>query len=85
VDFSESMVALGRSLHPDVDFRIGDAEALSFGDAEFDCAALSFGYSISRGPKPQFGVLYFNAPQSKSLVAQQPNLIERLPVLLTKK
>ena len=37
------MVALGRSLHPDVDFRIGDAEALSFGDAEFDCAAMSFG------------------------------------------
>jgi SAM-dependent methyltransferase len=43
IDFSESMVALGRSLHPGVDFRVGDAEALSFGDAEFDCAAMSFG------------------------------------------
>lgn len=43
IDFSESMIALGRSLHPGLDFRVGDAEALSFGEGEFDCAAMSFG------------------------------------------
>lgn len=43
VDFSESMVALARKLHPGIDFRAGDAEALLFGDAEFDRAVMNFG------------------------------------------
>jgi hypothetical protein len=60
------------------------------GDSKLDEAALlcvrhSGSCSIGALKIPQFGVLYFNAPQSKSIVAQQPNLIERLPVLLAKK
>ena len=43
VDFSESMVALARKLHPGIDFRAGDAESLPFGDAQFDRAVMNFG------------------------------------------
>ena len=43
IDFSESMVALARRLHPGIDFRHGDAEALDFRDGEFDRAAMNFG------------------------------------------
>jgi len=43
IDFSESMVALARKLHPGIDFRIGDAEALAFGDGQFDRAVMNFG------------------------------------------
>jgi len=43
VDFSESMVALARKLHPGIDFRVGDAEALAFPDAQFDRAVMNFG------------------------------------------
>ena len=43
IDFSESMVALARKLHPGIDFRVGDAEALAFGDGELDRAVMNFG------------------------------------------
>jgi len=43
IDFSESMVALARKLHPGIDFRAGDAEALPFDDAQFDRAVMNFG------------------------------------------
>jgi hypothetical protein len=56
------------------------------GEAALLCVRHAGTCSIGALKMPQFGVLYFNAPQfSKSLVAQQPNLIERLPVLLAKK
>ncbi len=42
MDFSESMVAIARRLHPDIDFRIGDAESLPFGNASFDAATMNF-------------------------------------------
>jgi SAM-dependent methyltransferase len=43
VDFSESMVAQARDLHPDVEFREGDAEKLPLGNGLFDAAAMNFG------------------------------------------
>jgi SAM-dependent methyltransferase len=43
IDFSEAMVSLARRLHPAIDFRLGDAEALTFGDEEFDRAVMNFG------------------------------------------
>jgi len=43
VDFSESMVALAKKLHPEIDFRWGDAESLAFTDAHFDRAVMNFG------------------------------------------
>jgi Methyltransferase domain len=43
VDFSEEMVALAQKLHPNIDFQVGDACALSFGDSEFSAAMMNFG------------------------------------------
>ena len=42
VDVSERMLALARRLHPDVDFRHGDAESLPLADASFDAVVASF-------------------------------------------
>jgi ubiquinone/menaquinone biosynthesis C-methylase UbiE len=43
IDFSEEMVALARRIHPGIDFRHGDAEALPLADASFDAAVMNFG------------------------------------------
>jgi SAM-dependent methyltransferase len=43
LDFSESMVGHARDLHPDVEFREGDAEKLPLGNGLFDAAAMNFG------------------------------------------
>lgn len=43
VDFSEAMVALAQSIHSKLEFRHGDAEALSFTNGEFDAAVMNFG------------------------------------------
>jgi len=43
VDFSEAMVALARKLHPAIEFRVGDAEALAFPDSQFAAAVMNFG------------------------------------------
>jgi ubiquinone/menaquinone biosynthesis C-methylase UbiE len=43
VDFSSEMVGEARSRYPSVDFREGDAEALSFADASFDAVVMNFG------------------------------------------
>lgn len=43
VDFSESMVTLARRNFPEINFQLGDAEALSFADGSFDAAVMNFG------------------------------------------
>jgi SAM-dependent methyltransferase len=43
IDFSEAMVLMARKLHPQIDFRIGDAEALGFPDSQFAAAVMNFG------------------------------------------
>jgi len=43
VDFSEVMVATASGLHPGVDYRHGDAEALPFDDGTFDAVVMNFG------------------------------------------
>jgi SAM-dependent methyltransferase len=43
LDFSPAMVALARRLHPDLEFREGDAEALPFPDRSFDAVVNNFG------------------------------------------
>ena len=43
VDFSSEMLSRARSLHPTLDFRLGDAEDLDFPDGSFDAAAIHFG------------------------------------------
>ena len=43
VDFSSEMLSRARSLHPTLDFRLGDAEELDFPDGTFDAVAINFG------------------------------------------
>jgi SAM-dependent methyltransferase len=43
IDFSSEMVAQARGRYPGVDFREGDAEALSFPESSFDAVVLNFG------------------------------------------
>jgi ubiquinone/menaquinone biosynthesis C-methylase UbiE len=43
VDFAEAMLAEARRLHPGLDFRLGDAEALPFEPASFDALTMNFG------------------------------------------
>jgi len=42
-DFSAAMLALARNLHPPIDFRQEDAEALSFADGSFGAVVMNFG------------------------------------------
>jgi demethylmenaquinone methyltransferase / 2-methoxy-6-polyprenyl-1,4-benzoquinol methylase len=42
-DFSPGMIAEGRRRHPELEFVEADAEALPFGDDEFDAVTISFG------------------------------------------
>jgi SAM-dependent methyltransferase len=43
LDFSSAMIAEARRRNPSIAFREGDAEALPFGDAEFDAVAMNYG------------------------------------------
>ena len=43
VDFSIAMVTEARGQYPDVEYRVGDAEELSFPDARFDSVVMNFG------------------------------------------
>jgi len=43
IDISPAMIALARSLHPDLDFREGSAEELPFESSSFDAVVSGFG------------------------------------------
>jgi SAM-dependent methyltransferase len=43
LDFSPAMLASARSLHPNIEFQAGDAEALPFADTSFDAVISNFG------------------------------------------
>ena len=53
-DFSAEMVALARELHPGVDFRVADAEALPFEDGSFD--AVTMGFLLGHLPRPAVAI-----------------------------
>jgi len=42
LDISSAMVALASELHPDIEFRRGDAQELPFGDGAFDAVVANF-------------------------------------------
>lgn len=43
IDFIEGMVQAARTLHPGIDFRVGDAQSLEFRDESFDAVVCNFG------------------------------------------
>ena len=50
LDFSEGMIAEAHRRHPQLAFVAGDAQALPFGDDEFDAVTVSFGLRNMRDP-----------------------------------
>ena len=51
VDIAEGMLAVARRDHPQLDFRLGDAEALPFADSCFD--AVVGGFVLNHLPRPE--------------------------------
>ncbi len=43
IDFSENMIAVARSIFPELDFRVADAEDLPFADHSFDAVLINYG------------------------------------------
>lgn len=59
VDFSAAMVAQAQKLHPEIEFREGDAEELPLGSGLFDAAAMNF------------GILHLGRPEKAMLEARR--------------
>lgn len=58
LDFSPGMVAEGRRRHPQLEFVVGDAEKLPFGDDEFDAVTISFGLRNVQHPDRALAEMY---------------------------
>ncbi len=55
IDFSENMVAIAAERFPELEFEIGDAEVLPFGDSEFDVVASCYTAHHFARPDKVFG------------------------------
>jgi len=51
VDLGEEVIEAAKSLSSDIDFRVGDAEALPFPDNHFDAVISTFGVMFARDPE----------------------------------
>lgn len=58
LDFSAGMVAVGRKRQPAIEFIVGNAEELPFGDNEFDAVTISFGLRNVNRPKVALAEMY---------------------------
>ncbi|HWK20988.1 MAG TPA: bifunctional demethylmenaquinone methyltransferase/2-methoxy-6-polyprenyl-1,4-benzoquinol methylase UbiE [Microbacteriaceae bacterium] len=58
IDFSEGMILQARRRHPDLEFVAGDAQALPFGDDEFDAVTVSFGLRNFSDPHAALAEMY---------------------------
>jgi demethylmenaquinone methyltransferase/2-methoxy-6-polyprenyl-1,4-benzoquinol methylase len=58
LDFSAGMVAVGRKRQPSIEFIVGNAEELPFGDNEFDAVTISFGLRNVNRPKVALSEMY---------------------------
>ena len=54
VDLSPGMIALARSSHPDIDFRVAEVEHLPFAEGSFDAVVCNFG--LGHFPWPEAAV-----------------------------
>jgi SAM-dependent methyltransferase len=55
VDLAEGMLAAARRRHPEIEFVVGDVEALPFGDAAFDAVLAAF--VVNHLPDPERGAV----------------------------
>jgi SAM-dependent methyltransferase len=51
VDIGAGVIDAAKALAPEIDFRVGDAEALPFGDATFDAVTSTFGVMFVNRPE----------------------------------
>ncbi|WP_345376120.1 bifunctional demethylmenaquinone methyltransferase/2-methoxy-6-polyprenyl-1,4-benzoquinol methylase UbiE [Frondihabitans cladoniiphilus] len=58
LDFSAGMVEVGRKRQPAIEFIVGDAEKLPFGDDEFDAVTISFGLRNVNKPKTALAEMF---------------------------
>jgi len=58
LDFSAGMVEVGRKRQPQLEFIVGDAEQLPFGDDQFDAVTISFGLRNVNRPKVALSEMY---------------------------
>lgn len=58
IDFSEGMIAEAKRRHPALEFVAGDAQALPFGDEEFDAVTVSFGLRNVADPHAALDEMY---------------------------
>jgi len=58
VDFSAGMIREARRRHPGIEFLEGDAQALPFGDGEFDAVTISFGLRNVNEPHRALAEMY---------------------------
>lgn len=58
IDFSPGMIAEAMRRHPKLEFVAGDAQALPFGDEEFDAVTISFGLRNVADPQAALAEMY---------------------------
>jgi SAM-dependent methyltransferase len=51
VDFGEGVIEAAKRIAPEIDFQVGDAEALAFPDGSFDCVTSTFGVMFVARPE----------------------------------
>jgi SAM-dependent methyltransferase len=51
IDIGEGVIAAAKRLAPNIDFQVGDAEALTFGDASFDGVTSTYGVMFVARPE----------------------------------
>ena len=54
IDFSAEMIRVARARHPDIDVRVGDAQALAFDAGSFDAVVINFGVLHLSNPAAGF-------------------------------
>ena len=54
IDFSEEMIRVAQSRNPDIDVRVGDAQALAFDARHFDAVVINFGLLHLSNPAAAF-------------------------------
>jgi ubiquinone/menaquinone biosynthesis C-methylase UbiE len=51
VDIGEGVIEAAKRMAPEIDFKVGDAEALEFPDQSFDCVTSTFGVMFVSRPE----------------------------------
>jgi SAM-dependent methyltransferase len=79
LDANEGMLAVARRMAPEIDWRLGRAEALPFDDASFDATVSQFGLMFFEDPHAALGETFRTLRPGGRLVVAVWDSIERSP------